>query len=101
MWECCSVGEASSTDCGGLFSTYAPYPLTVNLLQSVLLVVFVRNRVVHVANEGGVSAKEQLVWVLCKFLKGDGDDVRFSTSLFSSLCFNKSGARDETLAGCS
>ncbi|KIL55174.1 hypothetical protein M378DRAFT_173814 [Amanita muscaria Koide BX008] len=66
---------------------YAPYPITVNPFKSVLLVAFVRelNRAVHVANEGGVSSNEQVVWVLWKFLKGDGNDVSFFMSLFSSL----------------
>ncbi|KIL56626.1 hypothetical protein M378DRAFT_172508, partial [Amanita muscaria Koide BX008] len=55
------------------------YPITANPFKSVLLVAFVRerNRAIHVANEGGVSSNEQLVWVLWKFLKGDGNDVRF------------------------
>ncbi|KAM6492887.1 hypothetical protein JOM56_011021 [Amanita muscaria] len=73
-----------------LFSMYAPYPITVNPFKSVLLVAFVRerNRAVHVANKGSVSSNEQLVWVLWKILKGDGNDVSFFTSWFSFLHLN-------------
>ena len=61
-----------------MFSMYAPYPITVNPFKSVLLVTFVRERnsAIRAANEGGVSTNEQLVWVLWKILKGDGNDVR-------------------------
>ncbi|KAF8627554.1 hypothetical protein AX15_004374 [Amanita polypyramis BW_CC] len=57
-----------------LFSMYAPYPIAVNPFKSVLLVTFVRerNRAMHVVSEGG---NEQLVWVLWKILRGDGNDI--------------------------
>jgi hypothetical protein len=60
-----------------LFSMYAPYPIVVNPFKSVLLVSFVRerNRAIHVAKDGGVSTNEQLVWVLWKILRGDGNDI--------------------------
>lgn len=60
-----------------LFSMYAPYPVTVNPFKSVLLVTFVRerNNAIHIANEGGIATNEQLVWVLWKILRGDGNDI--------------------------
>ncbi|KAK2461387.1 hypothetical protein APHAL10511_006611 [Amanita phalloides] len=60
-----------------LFSMYAPYPITVNPFKSVLLVTFVRERngAIRTATQGGLSANEQLVWVLWKILKGDGNDI--------------------------
>lgn len=36
-----------------------------------------RDKAIEVTHEGGVSANEQLVWVLWKILKGDGNDVSF------------------------
>ena len=70
-----------------LFSMYAPYPVAVNPFKSVLLVTFVRerNKAMHFASQGGVSANEQLVWVLWKILRGDGNDVRLILSLSLSL----------------
>ncbi len=66
-----------------LYSMYAPYPITVNPFKSVLLVAFVRERnsAIRAANEGSVSNSEQLVWVLWKILRGDGNDVRITGSL--------------------
>ncbi|KAF8637461.1 hypothetical protein AX17_002806 [Amanita inopinata Kibby_2008] len=60
-----------------LFSMYAPYPIVVNPFKSLLLVTFIqeRNKAIKVANEGGVCTNEQLVWVLWKILKGDGNDI--------------------------
>ena len=74
-----------------LFSMYAPYPITINPFKSVLLVTFVRERnsaIRAAANEGGVSTNEQLVWVLWKILKGDGNDVR-KRLFFSRLGANR------------
>lgn len=34
-----------------------------------------REKAIEITNEGGVSPNEQLVWVLWKILKGDGNDV--------------------------
>lgn len=49
----------------------------INPFKSVLFVTFVKERekAVSVANDGGVCPNEQLVWVLWKILKGDGNDV--------------------------
>ncbi|KAI0702571.1 hypothetical protein C8Q76DRAFT_632858 [Earliella scabrosa] len=60
-----------------LYSLYAPHPIAINPFKSVLYATFVREReiAVRVANAGGVSENEQLVWVLWKILKGDGSDI--------------------------
>ncbi|KAI1790885.1 hypothetical protein LXA43DRAFT_1182225 [Ganoderma leucocontextum] len=60
-----------------LYSLYAPHPFSLNPFKSVLYATFVRERdsAVQVANTGGVSESEQLVWVLWKILKGDGSDI--------------------------
>lgn len=60
-----------------LYSLYAPHPIGINPFKSVLFVTFVKERekAVGVAKEGEVSPNEQLVWVLWKILKGDGNDV--------------------------
>lgn len=56
-----------------LYSLYAPYPITINPFKSVLFVTFRKER----ANASvGVTEDEQLVWVLWKLLRGDGNDVR-------------------------
>jgi hypothetical protein len=41
-----------------------------------------REKAVSVAKAGDVCPNEQLVWVLWKFLKGDGNDVSPGFSLF-------------------
>jgi hypothetical protein len=63
-----------------LYSLYTPHPVTVNPFKSALFVAYLRERekAVLIANEGGVSPNEQLVWVLWKILKGDGNDVSAS-----------------------
>ncbi|RDX44952.1 hypothetical protein OH76DRAFT_1408568 [Lentinus brumalis] len=60
-----------------LYSLYAPHPIAINPFKSVLYATFVREReaAVRVANAGGISDNEQLVWVLWKILKGDGSDI--------------------------
>ncbi|OCH88496.1 hypothetical protein OBBRIDRAFT_820155 [Obba rivulosa] len=60
-----------------LYSLYAPHPIAINPFKSVLYATFVkeRNLATNVANSGGVSENEQLVWVLWKILKGDGNDI--------------------------
>ncbi|TFK92909.1 hypothetical protein K466DRAFT_572814 [Polyporus arcularius HHB13444] len=60
-----------------LYSLYAPHPIAINPFKSVLYATFVREReaAVRVANAGGISDNEQLVWVLWKILKGDGSDA--------------------------
>lgn len=62
---------------------YAPYPISLNPFKSALYASFLRERgyAVKIAAEGGFSDNEQLVWVLWKILKGDGNDVH---TLFSS-----------------
>ena len=61
-----------------LYSLYAPHPITINPFKSALFATFAKERdaAVAVSNSGGVSPNEQLVWVLWKILKGDGNDVR-------------------------
>ncbi|RPD76948.1 hypothetical protein L226DRAFT_551804 [Lentinus tigrinus ALCF2SS1-7] len=60
-----------------LYALYAPHPIAINPFKSVLYATFVRERdtAVRIANAGGVSENEQLVWVLWKILKGDGSDI--------------------------
>lgn len=56
---------------------YAPYPMSLNPFKSALYATFIKERgyATQVASEGGSSENEQLVWVLWKILKGDGNDV--------------------------
>ncbi|KAF9468395.1 hypothetical protein BDZ94DRAFT_1154093 [Collybia nuda] len=60
-----------------LYSLYAPHPIAINPFKSVLFVTFVKERekAVSATREGDVSPNEQLVWVLWKILKGDGNDI--------------------------
>ncbi|KAG0698543.1 hypothetical protein DFH29DRAFT_940659 [Suillus ampliporus] len=60
-----------------LYSMYAPYPISLNPFKSVLYATFVKERelAIKVSAEGGFSEREQLVWVLWKILKGDGNDI--------------------------
>ncbi|KAH7922275.1 hypothetical protein BV22DRAFT_1017641 [Leucogyrophana mollusca] len=60
-----------------LYSMYAPYPISINPFKSALFSTFVKERelATRAANEGGFSENEQLVWVLWKILKGDGNDI--------------------------
>ncbi|KAF5378506.1 hypothetical protein D9615_007176 [Tricholomella constricta] len=60
-----------------LYSLYAPHPIAINPFKSVLFVTFLKERekAVSVAQAGEVSPNEQLVWVLWKILKGDGNDI--------------------------
>lgn len=57
--------------------------MTINPFKSALFVVYIKERekAINIGNEGGVSPNEQLVWVLWKILKGDGDDVSVSSYL--------------------
>ena len=63
-----------------LYSLYAPHSIFINPFKSVLFNTFVseREQAVSAANGGGTSENEQLVWVLWKILKGDGNDVGFA-----------------------
>ncbi|KAJ8595531.1 hypothetical protein M405DRAFT_849684 [Rhizopogon salebrosus TDB-379] len=60
-----------------LHSMYAPYSISLNPFKSVLYTTFVKERelAIKVSAEGGFSEREQLVWVLWKILKGDGNDI--------------------------
>jgi hypothetical protein len=52
--------------------------MAINPFKSVLFITFVKERdlAIRIASGGGMSENEQLVWVLWKILKGDGNDVR-------------------------
>ncbi|EJD05028.1 uncharacterized protein FOMMEDRAFT_120314 [Fomitiporia mediterranea MF3/22] len=60
-----------------LYYMYATHPIAINPFRSAFAEVFVRERDVSRAEteRGGVSENEQLVWVLWKILKGDGNDL--------------------------
>ncbi|KAN0136541.1 hypothetical protein V8E53_005588 [Lactarius tabidus] len=60
-----------------LYSLYAPHPISINPFKSALFDTFTkeRNTAVQLAGEGKASDNEQLVWVLWKVLKGDGDHL--------------------------
>ncbi|EPQ55583.1 hypothetical protein GLOTRDRAFT_128807 [Gloeophyllum trabeum ATCC 11539] len=60
-----------------LFALYTPYPISINPFKSALYATFVRERdaAARIAASGGESDTEQLVWVLWKILKGDGNDL--------------------------
>jgi len=65
---------------------YSPYSISLNPFKSVLYTTFVKERelAIKVSAEGRFSEREQLVWVLWKILKGDGNDVNaISSSSFS------------------
>lgn len=49
----------------------------MNPFKSALFATFVKERdyAVKVTNDGSTCENEQLVWVLWKILKGDGNDV--------------------------
>ncbi|KDQ50785.1 hypothetical protein JAAARDRAFT_141358 [Jaapia argillacea MUCL 33604] len=60
-----------------LFSLYSPHPIAINPFKSALFATFNKERdaAVRMAGSGGLSENEQLVWVLWKILKGDGNDL--------------------------
>ncbi|EDR00781.1 uncharacterized protein LACBIDRAFT_312952 [Laccaria bicolor S238N-H82] len=60
-----------------LYSLYAPHPIAVNPFKSALFVAYLKERekAVKISTDGSVSPNEQLVWVLWKILKGDGNDI--------------------------
>ncbi|KAI9456124.1 hypothetical protein BJY52DRAFT_1277335 [Lactarius psammicola] len=60
-----------------LYSLYVPHPISINPFKSALFDTFTkeRNAAVQLAGEGRTSDNEQLVWVLWKVLKGDGDHL--------------------------
>ena len=49
----------------------------MNPFKSVLVSTFAKEKeqAVRVANAGAISENEQLIWVLWKILRGDGNDV--------------------------
>ncbi|KAI0070254.1 hypothetical protein K474DRAFT_1609025 [Panus rudis PR-1116 ss-1] len=60
-----------------LYFLYAPHPISMNPFRSALLATFIKEKdhAMQVAEEGGISENEQLVWVLWKILRGDGNDI--------------------------
>ncbi|KAJ3974778.1 hypothetical protein EV361DRAFT_865893 [Lentinula raphanica] len=70
-----------------LFSLYAPHPISINPFRSALLMTFVneKERAIRAAKAhadagsiigvAGTTSSEQLVWVLWKILRGDGNDI--------------------------
>lgn len=68
---------------------YAPYPISLNPFKSALYATFLKERgyAIKIAAEGSFSDNEQLVWVLWKILKGDGNDVH-SLCLTSLVLLN-------------
>lgn len=60
--------------CFILYSLYAPHPISMNPFKSVLVMTFMTEKAKAEA-EGGSIHNEQLVWVLWKILKGDGNDI--------------------------
>ncbi|KAJ7447456.1 hypothetical protein FB451DRAFT_1411873 [Mycena latifolia] len=61
-----------------LFSLYAPHPISIDPLKSVLIETFFKERektlaVARISN-GGAAPNEPSVWVLWNILKGEGDD---------------------------
>jgi hypothetical protein len=60
-----------------LYSLYAPHPIAINPFKSVLFDTFTKERdaATQLAGKGKTSDNEQLVWVLWKVLKGDGDHL--------------------------
>ena len=73
-----------------LYSLYAPHPIAINPFKSVLFDTFTKERdaAIQLAEEGNTSDNEQLVWVLWKVLRGDGDHVRGRI-----LCFHGSSSQ--------
>jgi hypothetical protein len=84
-----------------LYSLYAPHPIAINPFKSVLFDTFTkeRNVAVQLVEEGQMSDNEQLVWVLWKILKGDGDHVSggFSLSIVACHARSSSGHTLQTL----
>ncbi|OCB86003.1 hypothetical protein A7U60_g6898 [Sanghuangporus baumii] len=60
-----------------LYYMYAAHPIAMNPFRSAFAEVFLREREMSrfEAERGGVNENEQLVWVLWKILKGDGNDL--------------------------
>ncbi|KAJ8463333.1 hypothetical protein ONZ45_g17616 [Pleurotus djamor] len=58
-----------------LYYLYAPYPISINPFKTSLFDTFVKERHIALAGSSVVGSNEQLVWVLWKILKGDGNDI--------------------------
>ncbi|KAF9073976.1 hypothetical protein BDP27DRAFT_1416667 [Rhodocollybia butyracea] len=65
-----------------LFSLYAPHPISINPFRSALFVTFIneREKAVRITATSAMTSpasasNEQLVWVLWKILRGDGNDI--------------------------
>ncbi|ETW79713.1 hypothetical protein HETIRDRAFT_321869 [Heterobasidion irregulare TC 32-1] len=60
-----------------LYSLYAPHPIAINPFKSALYDTFMKekNAAAQATSNGAVGENEQLVWVLWKVLKGDGNDI--------------------------
>ena len=67
---------------------YAPHPIGINPFKSALYNTFIKERKLAIENQDTINSveREQLVWVLWKILRGDGQDVR--TFLEALLTFN-------------
>lgn len=67
---------------------YAAHPIAMNPFRSAFAEVFLREREMArvEAERGGVNENEQLVWVLWKILKGDGNDVYFLHFCLMAAC---------------
>ncbi|KAI0033045.1 hypothetical protein K488DRAFT_48530 [Vararia minispora EC-137] len=95
-----------------LYSMYAPHPIRLNPFRSALYDTFVEERkfAIDNPNPDGASDREQLVWVLWKVLRGDGQDLGpFSPSQFvrsalpsklraSNLLLDEGAAEDDFAA---
>lgn len=71
-----------------LYSLYAPHPIAINPFRSALASTFQKEKdvAVRVSAEGGVCENEQLVLVLWKILKGNGNDIgHFTPSTLATL----------------
>ncbi|KLO16523.1 hypothetical protein SCHPADRAFT_926514 [Schizopora paradoxa] len=60
-----------------LYSLYSDYPMVLNPFRCVFIEIFLHEREVAKleAEQGGASETEQLVWVLWKILRGEGNDL--------------------------
>ena len=65
-----------------LYALYAPHPISINPFQSALLLTFNKEKeqATQTGPDGNAGQNEQLIWVLWKILKGDGSDVRVSST---------------------
>jgi hypothetical protein len=84
VWTECRLGSISCqlTDrilsAYLLFALYAPHPFSLNPFKSALTEAFIheRDEAREASSRGQVHSNEQLVWVIWKILRGEGNDVR-------------------------